>query len=61
MTIPLAILDASREPISYEEADILALMLFDASPLWLGLVGFAVVFAVVARTIEVRRKPPPAP
>ena len=48
MTIPLAILDASREPISYEEANILGLMLFDAWPLWLGLAGFAVVFAVVA-------------
>ena len=48
---PPAILDASREPISYEEANILALMLFDAVLPAL-LVGFAIVFAVVARTVE---------
>ena len=53
MTIPLAILDASREPISYEEANILALMLFDAVVPAL-LVGFAVVFAVVARAVETK-------
>ena len=50
MTIP-AILDASREPISYDEASILGLMLFDAvAPAF--LVGFAIVFAVVARAVE---------
>ena len=37
------------------KASILGLMLFDAWPLWLGLVGFAIVFAVVARAIEERR------
>ena len=52
MTI-LATLDASREPISYEEANILALMLFDAVAPAL-LVGFAIVFAVVATWLESR-------